>query len=390
MISINKLSSNSLAQGVTKKLDSICMAIGSKLSNTLEKTPNKDKFISKFLRVVEPTGANNSFVTLATLMVGTVIIPRVKTAAKRNPDNKEATRDEIKEILFRDCQTVLIILFALKSMNSLIAGAATKLKGLPMVNKPYEALSNNEEGLKGFVQKGKDLIKHPLEKLKKIGKNLLNTINPTDGVKALGNDEFISKYSHYSSVDEIKNLIDSIPSQGGNKNKVFNMIMDSIIQSQKAILEGNGKTEGLIAEAGKTANKNGSILSETQKKIKNATEIKEAFEALKENGYEAFKEAQLGQREQDVLVNFFKNKDNTLVKEAKRLTAVLKTMALAIETIYLGFGLPALNQKRLERKYLKNNPNFKNKHNRRRNNDDSTINKPVKPHEIKLYHKFLK
>ena len=42
MISINKLSSNSLAQGVTKKLDSICMAIGSKLSNTLEKTPNKD------------------------------------------------------------------------------------------------------------------------------------------------------------------------------------------------------------------------------------------------------------------------------------------------------------------------------------------------------------
>ena len=48
---------------------------------------------------------------LAGLMTATVILPRVLTAKKRNPDNKEATRDEVKEILFRDVQTVLIILF---------------------------------------------------------------------------------------------------------------------------------------------------------------------------------------------------------------------------------------------------------------------------------------
>ena len=126
MTAINKITSSSFAQGISKKMGSLCSNIGDRLANTVDKTPDKDKFISKFLKTVEPTGANNPFVTLATLMIGTVIIPRVLTAGKRNPDNKEATRDEIKEILFRDCQTVLIILFALKSANSLIAGAATK------------------------------------------------------------------------------------------------------------------------------------------------------------------------------------------------------------------------------------------------------------------------
>ena len=55
-----------------------------------------------------------------------------------NPDNKEATKDEIAEILFRDLQTVAIMLFGLKSLNSVISALASKMTGLPMTNKPYQ------------------------------------------------------------------------------------------------------------------------------------------------------------------------------------------------------------------------------------------------------------
>lgn len=392
MTAINKITSSSFAQGISKKMGSLCSNIGDRLANTVDKAPNEDKFISKFLKTVEPTGANNPFVTLATLMIGTVIIPRVFTAGKRNPDNKEATRDEIKEILFRDCQTVLIILFALKSANSLIAGAATKFKGLPMINKPYEALfENKEKGFKGLKQKGEEIIQHPIKKLKTIGKNLLNTINPTGGVVALNNDEFISKYSGYSSLDEIKKLIDSMPSQGGDKEKVFKKIMDSLIQGQEDILNGSKTSTGLHAIAARTANQDGSIIEKTQNEINNAEAIKNALEKLREEGYESFsKNNNIDESIQNILVEFFKDKDNALVKEAKGLTAILKTFALAVETIYLGFGLPALNQKRLEKKYLKNNPDFKSKYKGNKAESKEIINKIIKPHEIKLYHQFLK
>ncbi len=390
MIALNKLSSNSFAQSITRKADSICTTVGNKLASSLNKTPNKDKFISKFLRAVEPTGANNSFITLATLMVGTVIIPRVMTASKRNPNNKEATKDEIKEILFRDCQTVLIILFALKSANSIIANIATKLKGLPMINKPYKKVfDSTEKGLKGLKEKSGEFLKHPIQKLKTIGKNILDTIHPTNGVVALNNDEFISKYSGYSSVEEIEKIIDSLPSQGGDRNKVFNMIMDSIIQEQKVLLEGDKKTKGLIKMSIETANQGGSTTEAVQEQINNARAIKETFETIRKEGYEAFKNKQLDQRTKNILIQFFKDKDNTLVKEAKRLTAILKTMALAVETIYLGFGLPALNQKRLERKYLKDNPDFTHKHKGNKSDHTEIIKKIVKPHEIKLFQQFM-
>ena len=396
---INKIASGNFAQGISSNLGKVCTKIGESLDSAVQKAPDKDTFISRALRTIEPTGSNNPFISLAALMVGTVIVPRVLTAAKRNPDNKEATKDEITEILFRDCQTVLIMLFALKSANSLIASLATKLKGIPMTNKPYEKLfDTTESGFKGIIEKGKEFISSPLQKLKTIGKNVLSTIHPTGGVYALNNDEFISKYSGFSSIKDIRKLIDEIDSQGGDHKKVFNKIIDSIINEQKILLEGNGKSgadkiEGLYAQATRMANPDGKFTQEFNEKITNAERIKGAFEEIKEKGYEAFTEANLNEDTKQVLFNFFKNKDNTLVREAKGLTAILKSIALAVEVVYLGFGLPALNQLRLEKKYLKKNPNAKEQKKQEININsasNSSIKKSLTPQQVKIFSGFIK
>lgn len=388
MSAINKITSSSFIQGVSKKMEKACTKIGENLSRAVEKTPDKDTFISKVLKAVEPTGSNNSFISLAALMVGTVIIPRVITAAKRNPDNKEATKDEILEILFRDCQTVLIMLFALKSMNSVVAGLATKLSGLPMTNKPYEKLFNSTlKGFEGIKEKGREFINSPLQKLKTIGKNILNTIHPTGGVVAFNNEEFISKCSGYKSIDEIIKFMDSIPAEGGSTKKIFDKIMDSLIENQAKCID-KIKNQSIT-----TANKAG-IIDSLKEQINNAETIKKALEEIKENGYETFKAAakdnKIGKNIEGVLTNFFENKDNALVRQAKGLTAILKTAALGIEVSYLGFGLPALNQKRLEKKYLKNNPEAKNKNNNQSEQTDTIIKKVIRPQEIKVFHNFLK
>ena len=388
MSAINKITSSSFIQDVSKKMGKACTKIGENISRAVEKTPDKDTFISKVLKAVEPTGSNNSFISLAALMVGTVIIPRVITAAKRNPDNKEATKDEILEILFRDCQTVLIMLFALKSMNSVVAGLATKLSGLPMTNKPYEKLFNSTlKGFEGIKEKGREFINSPLQKLKTIGKNILNTIHPTGGVVAFNNEEFISKCSGYKSIDEIIKFMDSIPAEGGSTKKIFDKIMDSLIENQAKCID-KIKNQSIT-----TANKAG-IIDSLKEQINNAETIKKALEEIKENGYETFKAAakdnKIGKNIEGVLTNFFENKDNALVRQAKGLTAILKTAALGIEVSYLGFGLPALNQKRLEKKYLKNNPEAKNKNNNQSERTDTIIKKVIRPQEIKVFHNFLK
>lgn len=394
MTTINKIASSGLFQNLAKKGNQACSAIGSAFSKAAEKG-NGNNFISKVTNAVEPTGANNSFIALAALMIGTVIIPRVKTAAKRNPDNKEATKDEIIEILFRDCQTVLIILFALKAASSVISALSTKYKGLPMVNKQFEQLfETNEKGLKGIAERGKELIQHPLKKLKTMGKNLLNALHPTQGVRTLTDKEFIKKYSGYSSIEEVKKLLDSLPSQGGNSEKVFERIMDSLIKGQDALINGSTKAnskaqEGLIKKGLRMANLDGSAPKTLEEGLKNAEEIKKLLENLKNQGYKNIDITNLDERAKNLIVDFFKNQDGALVQEAKGLSAILRTIALAVEVIYLGFGLPALNQLRLERKYLKNNPT-QGKKAAKKQPEKTLINKTVRPQEIKIFHKFLK
>ena len=93
--------------------------------------------------------------------------------------------------------------------------------------------------------------------------------------------------------------------------------------------------------------------------IENAKNILELLKDTRnqKNAYEKFiNNDKLDKRLENLLVDFFQDENNTLVYSAKKLNAALRTIALAIESTYLGFGLPALNQRRLEKKYLDKNP----------------------------------
>ena len=111
---------------------------------------------------------------------------------------------------------------------------------------------------------------------------------------------------------------------------------------------------------------------------------------LKEQGYKGFKNNNnISKASENLIISFFKDTNNALVQKVVNLNAQLKTLAYGIEVGYLGFGLPYLNQKRLEKKYLKTKKEqmpetlseIKN---------ISLTNKNLKEHEVKLYHDFIK
>ena len=86
------------------------------------------------------------------------------------------------------------------------------------------------------------------------------------------------------------------------------------------------------------------------------------------------------------MVKFFDNPNNDLARSARNVKDWLRMLALGIEVTYLGFGLPALNQKRLEKKYLSEKPIGE-----KRGDSFTPINdKQIKPQEIKLYSNFIK
>lgn len=368
------IASSDLVKKTAKYANTASEMLGGAVQNALEKSPKKDIF-SKIAKTLEPTGANNAFIPMASLMVGTVIVPRVLTAAKRNPDDKEATKDEIAEILFRDVQTVVIILFALKSINSLVAAVASKTSGLPMTNKPYQELfQNTDKGLKGISEKAKEFIQNPVDKLKKITTNILDTLHPTKGVITLTNDEFVSNYSGFGNSAQISKMFDKIKDQKGNPDKIFNKVMNILIKKQKIAIS----QQEDLARAGFTVANN------------KAQSILEALIELKEKGLEGLKEKNLNKDVENLLVHFFQKENNRLVLDAKGLNAALRTGALAFEAAYLGFGLPALNQKRLEKKYLSSDKK-ENISSARGQNSATTINpNTIKANQVKIFNKFIK
>lgn len=365
---IKPLSSYKFVQNASKCFNNACTKIGSKIASS-------DGGFDKFIKKLEPTGANNSFLGLVCLMVGMVIAPRVLTAARRNPDNKEATMDEIKEILFRDIQTVLIILFSLKAIDSMVGRVASRIKGLPMTTRPYKKLfETDKKGIEGLKEKGREILFHPLKKLKIVGKNIFDTLHPTGGIRKYTNDEFVQKYSGYSSVDEIKKMFDEIKNNGGKPDKIFNDVIASIIKRQQEIV----KTQNELAHAGYS-----NVSTKPAK-------VLEALNELKEKGISGLYEDKLDDNVSELIKDFFKDPNNSLVVDGKRLGALLRTGALAIETGYLGFGLPALNQRRLEKKYLNKDNKIKIKEKYISNqNYPSFIKNNIKASDVKLYKSFI-
>lgn len=360
------------------KITNTAVKYGNKLASSVGSGFEKAPKLQKAIKIFEPNGGDNSFFGLAGIMVGAVLIPRVLTAAKRNPDNKEATKDEIKEILFRDVQTILIMLFGLKILNSGIGNIATKMSGVPMVNRPFEKMFNSTQGgLKGLQEKGLELIQHPIEKSKTLLKNVGLLLNPIGGSMLSTGDEINSRFTKYASCDEVKKFLNDLENHGGDKEKVYKKIIKTLIDNQdkeltrleqKAVLHGKKLEE--VTEHASTLK----IKEKLEKMLS-----KEAFENFIQDG-KADKDVE------NLMINFFKNENNALVRSARNVKDWLRTLALAIEVIYLGFGLPALNQKRLEKKYLSEKPIGVQK-----GDTFTPINdRHIKAQEIKLYSSFIK
>lgn len=340
-------------------------------TNFVQKHPKVSNVIDKF----EPNGGDNSFFGLATIMTAFVLIPRLKTALTRNPDNKEETKDEIQEILFRDIQTILIILLGLKSLNAVVANISTKMSGIPVINNPYKKLFS--ENVEGFKDKALDLVKHPIEKAKIIGKNVIDTLNPVGGSMSMKGEQINSLYTSYNSSDAVKKMLKIVPEKGGDSEAVFAKIKNSIISKlEKNISEITDK---------EVVNKvTGEYSQEVQSKI---APIQSTLDYFRELTLEKFMDNEpLRADAEHEIVKFFSKKDNALAKSANRVNDWLRMLALGIEVSYLGFGLPALNQHRLKKKYLGEKPIGTQK-------GDAFIplnDKNIKAQEIKLYSAFIK
>lgn len=327
----------------------------------ISKAANSEGF-SKGFKLFEPNGADNSFFGLATIMALFVVVPRVKSALKRNPDNKEATMDEIKEILFRDLQTIAIILFGLKSMNALVSNLATKFTGIPMANNPYKKVLG--KGSETLLQRGQNFLS-----------NVISTISPLSSATRSMNAADVASNMSYGRRSDIIKYLNSVESLNGDKKAVFRKIKQSAIDSLEGSIK-NSKRHGYNTK-GKEATE--AEINKLSKKI----------QYFKDLTLETFMDetVELDADNMDVLCQALKNKEtNALAKSVNGLNSYLKTAALGIEVGYLGFGLPKLNQKRLEKKYLSEKPIGE-----QRGDTFNPINdRHVKAQEIKLYSQFMK
>lgn len=373
----SKIANSSFVTALPKKASNFATSFGAKVDSLCV----KDKF-SKAVNALEPTGGDNSWLLMLGLMFTMVVGPRIATAAKRNPDNKEATKDEISEILFRDIQTIAIIMLALKALNALISGAAGKFSGIPMSNKPYEQMFNT----KGIKNKAIEFAQEPFAKIGTFAKNVWATVNPLGGKMSYTKEQSIEKYSGQGSLEEIKKLFKSTEAQKGNPDKIFNIVTDSLIQEQ------NDKLLKLKSDALSSAFADGKFLDDMNKKIEQTSTRLDDLLQLKEAGYENFinGKTQINKSVENLMVSFFKDKNNSLVKKVVNLTAWLKTIAYGIEVGYLGFGLPFLNQKRLEKKYLNTQPKASMPDTMHEIKNAAVKNVKLKEQEVKLFSNFIK
>lgn len=356
-----------LVKPLAKPMDNLASSIG--------KFTDKNNIAKKVVDALELNGGDNQFFGLATIMVFAVLIPRILTALKRNPDNKEATKDEINGILRRDVTTILTMLFALKSMNTVAGNLAGKLSGIPMVHKPYQKLFN--EGAQTLGQKAKSGAIS-------LFNNLKDTLNPKGGSKLYTGEDILNEYTGYRGLKGTQNFLETIPEKGGDVQKVFSKIRDSIVA-------------GLSKQISDLENSNIKINDKyTDEVEERLTRHRKVLEYYKNLTFEKFmklgKVSQDGAIEkmadgaEDELTKFFKTNKNPLARTANAVKVVLQTITLGIETFFLGFGLPSINQKALEKKYLSEKPIGE----QRGDNFVPLNDRYIKAQEVKLYGNFLK
>ena len=232
----------------------------------------------------EFAGCNVSFPMLLGIMGLGVLLPRT-IQAKDKYDREE--------ILRRDLVTCATMCFGEKLLQ----------KGFSKLNEVRSGfvLATKEAGFKD----------------KTLAKKLFDYIRPIKGTRVMSTDQIVSKYSNIGQYkDGIKGFCDFISGQGGQLSKVFNIDGSKSATRAKELVEGLMKKEGV--ELGKASN---AQITEVLDKAKNSAEVKE-------------------------LIGLFKDKNNPWVKKARTLNARFTALSvLALVPIFLGFLLPAINEK---------------------------------------------
>ena len=238
----------------------------------------------KKIHSFEFASCNVSFPMLLGIMGLGVLLPRT-IQAKDNYDREE--------ILRRDLVTCATMCFGEKMLQ----------KGFSKVN----------EMRSGFVLAAKEAG----FKDKSFGKKVLDYLRPINGVKVMSSERIISKYSNIDQYkDGIKGFCEFISAQGGQLSKVFSIDGSKGANRAHELVEGLMKKEGV-----KLSEASNAQITEALDKAKNSAEVKE-------------------------LIGLFKNKNNPWVKKARTLNARFTALSvLALVPIFLGFLLPAINEK---------------------------------------------
>lgn len=260
----------------------------------------------KFAEMMEFDGCNVSFNPLAGIMVGGIMYPRVKNA--KDKYDKE-------EIIRRDVITCVVMCVGEKVLR----------KGFSKLNEVSSGLvlASKDEGFKE----------------KSLPKKILDYLKPVNGIQILSSEQIRAKYSNIDSYkDGVKGFCDFITKQGGDLSKVFGLTQES-----KTIVDNLLKAKGKDLSTADNA-----LITEVISDANNKDEVKKLADLFHPSKSKHIQNRSIIDK---ILNRTEILEDNPWVKKARTLNARFTALSvLVLVPVFLGFLLPAINEKSTKQK----------------------------------------
>lgn len=304
--------------------------------------PDTGSKLSKLASNVESDWINVARPIFYVLITCFTLIPRVIESTKRDIESSKKNGgpvqwDETINNLRRDVTTILTILFAMKGLGAVMAHRASKSSGIVLTNKilPDDAK---------FFDKFK------------------NFLSPDHGVQVLSKKQNTAQMSSFANMDELMRFFRDTENKQGNLHKLLHIDAKANDGQAPVFYNAAKKVFGdIIEKEDLKADDLEKVLSESAGKI-DENDVNELLSILNDT------------------------KKNPLLKFGNKINAIFETVSLAIVTVFLGFGLPKLNELLIKRKYLKDGNTLKNPD---MQIPDYSILNNLKPVEKQTYQYFL-
>lgn len=304
--------------------------------------PDTGSKLSKLASNVESDWINVARPIFYVLITCFTLIPRVIESTKRDIESSKKNGgpvqwDETINNLRRDVTTILTILFAMKGLGAVMAHRASKSSGIVLTNKilPDDAK---------FFDKFK------------------NFLSPDHGVQVLSKKQNTAQMSSFANMDELMRFFRDTENKQGNLHKLLHIDAKANDGQAPVFYNAAKKVFGdIIEKEDLKADDLEKVLSESAGKI-DENDVNELLGILNDT------------------------KKNPLLKFGNKINAIFETVSLAIVTVFLGFGLPKLNELLIKRKYLKDGNTLKNPD---MQIPDYSILNNLKPVEKQTYQYFL-